>query len=809
MLKLYYGIDKYLQVGYLNPNNPFVQLDGNDSNNSWKDRNYDANLHTVLFTLPTEVKSLAEFYQSTTSEKMYPIYLDSQNTINTNIGVVKHSDNGMSFHDISISSEVSWDNCFESFGNPAGLTVSSSAYQLTSIYSSPTDLEDNVQEYLYFVRQMVKSEVEIINDKFAFKAVNNLSQSFLTCPFVPIYNSTGIAGFQYNPGYNWQYLKLNAFINAANMYRWFTKKLLIPVDNVYINNVWTRPAVSYDPRKIDFSTLHYNFDGQNSLGVNTEIVNYSVVSSGVAITKHITSDLVFVQQPEKFLTYNEFIKSLNYKQIVQSGWYTPSWVVATKEDPTKFNSFVVSGGNTRYFYLQNTDIPNQSKVCRNQYPDSDYLSKLPGGNFEIPCLSVGFCFNTDEALSKMTNYNRSFVKFRYAIEDNIGSMTGLEYSAMFYNNEVLDFEDTVPNYEFPSNTGGGGSTTTPSDGGNGTWSDADDKTSIDPTKSPSEDPVSPMPESIGITGNCVIVKLDNTAVTSLASQSWTTEGWLEHIKNVEGTSRIGEGITDLKCCFLNIATGPQITVDKIAGFNLATPISANSVYQYTQYSFGSISIPRYFDSYLDFAPYTEFTLELPFAQPISIPPEQIVGDKLQIILRVDVMSGTSMYSISNSNHLICQVPADIFIDIPFTSSEYTLSRKQMLSNSLISVGKIGFSAASQNYLGMAVAGVEGAMQPVLDGINQEANRNITQISNGGGPGATGAMGIKKAVLKISRPYVEIPSEYYDFVGAPSGFIRTLSSCSGFFSVSEFYGNLNCTDDEYNEIVRQLRDGVFP
>ena len=70
MLKLYYGIDKYLQVGYLNPNNPFVQLDGNDSNNSWKDRNYDANLHTVLFTLPTEVKSLAEFYQSTTSEKM-------------------------------------------------------------------------------------------------------------------------------------------------------------------------------------------------------------------------------------------------------------------------------------------------------------------------------------------------------------------------------------------------------------------------------------------------------------------------------------------------------------------------------------------------------------------------------------------------------------------------------------------------------------------------------------------------------------------------------------------------------------------
>ena len=808
MLKLYYGIDKYLEVGHLNRDNWLVKLDGNDTI-SFKDDNYDVKNHTILCALPTEVKSVKEFLDTSSNDVVYPIYLDAQNTISTYIGVSKDCTNELFFYDMSITKKAKdWDGCFESFEKPFGSDRND--LQLTSIYVSPKDLEDNTQEYLYFIRNMVKSEVEILNGDFAFKACKNLSQSFLTCPFVYIANGFGVLeGFSYSPGYNWQYLKLNSFINSANMYRLFTKKLLVPVDNVYINGKWTRPAVSYDPLKIDISTLHYNFDGHSTIESNTENVNYSVISKDVTITKHITSELPFVQMPEKFLTYKELFKSLDYEKIIQSGWYSPSWIVTTKADPTKFNSFVVDNGNARYFYLQNTDMPNQSKVCRNQYPDSDFLSKIPGGDFNIPCLSVGFCFNTNKSLSDITNYKRSFVKFRYAIEENIGSMTGLEYSDMFYNNEVLEFKDVVPNYEFPPDTGGGGSTTTPSNGGNGTWSDSDDKTSIDPTKSPSEDAVSPMPESIGITGNCVIVKLNNTAVSTLASQSWTTEGWLEHIKNVEGTSRIGEGITDLKCCFLDIATGPQIMIDKIAGFKLETAISGNSVYQYTQYSFGSISIPRYFDSYLDFAPFTEFTLELPFAQPVSIPPEQIVGDELQIILRVDVMSGTSMYNISNSNHLICQVPADIFIDIPFTSSEYTLSRKQMLANSLVSVGKIGFSAASQNYLGMAVAGIEGAVQPVLDGINQEANRNITQISSGGGPGAIGAMGIKKAVLKISRPFVEIPSDYYAFVGAPSGFIRTISSCSGFFSISEFYGNLNCTDDEYTEIVRQLRDGVFP
>ena len=810
MLKLYYAENKYLEIGHLKIDGKYVDsslvaIAANDN----RKESYNPGETPVALSMPSEVQSIGEFRSTVRNNTLYVLYLDSSLTKSTKFGVIYSSfSNEIRFYNTDLYVPGSeWDGCFETFEFPdlwGGLFEP----QLVSIYASKESLDNNEQEYLYFIRKMAKYENQILNNKFPV-GVNNLSSSILTVPFVLIANKLGPLGFSFKPGYNWQYIRLNSFINTANIYYMFTKKLLIPVDKMYINGTFERPAVSYDPRKLDIATLHYNFDGQGLIGLNSKSVNYSLDYDNISIRKYSTADMLFVQMPEKFYGYSELYNTLSYKKLYNTGMNNPSWLVATADNPKLLNTFVATNGNALYYYCQTVDISNLSKQCKEVYPDSTFLSEIDGDDINIPAVVIAYNFNVNSRYSEFDGYNRSYCTFRYGYGDDVGKITGLEYSTLLYNGQVQKFEDTVPNYEFPENEGGGGSTPTPSSGGNGTWSDTDDKTSIDPSADPSSDPTAPMPSSIGISGNCTIVKLNNVAVSSLASQSWTESGWLDYIKKFQGTSRIGEGITDIKTCFVDIAEGAQVTVSKIAGFTIATPINANSVYQYSQYSFGSISIPRYFDSYLDFAPFTEFTLELPFAQPVPIPPEQVVGDTLSIILRVDVMSATALYYISNSKHLICQVPADIFVDIPFTSSEYTLSRKQMLANSLISVGKMGYSAASQNYLGMSVAGVEGAMEPIMQSINQEANRNITQISAGGGPGATGAMGIKKAILKISRPYVEIPSDYYRFVGAPSGFIRQLSSCSGYFSVSDLYGNISCTDDEYNEIVDLLRAGVFP
>lgn len=805
MLKLYYAENKYLEIGHLNINNTVVAA----AANLMRKENYEAGDTQVPFSLPSEVKTLEEFYNTVTTNIVYPLFLDNTLTTATKLAVVRHTDNALSFHDLDVSVANDLDGCFECFAVPFDTKFTSA--QLTSIYVSETSLGSNTEEYYFFIRQMIKYEREILSGDFPV-GVNNLSDSILTSPFVLIKNNFGPLGFTVKPGYKWQYLKLNSFVNSANCYKWFTGKFLIPADSVYINdggtNTFVRPAISYDPRKIDIASLHYNFDGANTLAINEQDVAYTLTYDNVTIDKFCTCDLCFVQMPEKFLTYNELKASLSYKPLYNAGWNYPSFLVSKESDPRLLNSYVVSSGDATYFYLQTSDYANLSKVCKEQYADDTYLSELDG-RVKIPVLTVGFGFNINDGKGTVANYNRGFTTFRYAYGDSVGKITGSEYSSLIYNNAVQDFEDILPNYEYPVDDGNGGSSTTPSNGGNGTWKDSDDKTSIDPTASPSSDPTAPMPDSLGITGNYTLVKLNNAGLASLASQSWTESGWLDYITKFQGTSRIGEGVTDIKTCFVDITAGSVLSVSKIAGYPLATPITGNSIYQYSQYSFGSISIPKYFDSYLDFAPYTEFTLELPFGQPVQIPPEQIVGDSLSIILRVDALTGTALYYISNSKHLICQVPCNCFIDIPFASSEYTQSRNQALANTAISVGKMAYSAASQNYTGMMTAGIETAVQPMIENINQNASRNITEISSGGGPGAIGAMGIKYAVLKISRPYLVMPDDYYDFVGAPSGYIRQLSSCEGYFEVSEFYGKVSCNQDEYAEIVSQLRAGVFP
>lgn len=821
MLKLYYAENKYLEIGHLNIDNLMVASKAKHM----RKHDYNESETIVELTMPSEVKSLVEFYENTSPTVPYLLYLNSSLTKPTRIAVQKNYSDAISFHDMDINGGGgdNWGNCFETFERPYSST--NETLQLTSIYVSPKSLESNEAEYYYFIRQMIKYEKQIIDDEFPSNfsnlGVKNLSDSILTSPFVLIMNDLGPLGFTVRPGYNWDYLRLNSFVNSANCYRWFTGKLLVPCDNVYIKNGgdggdggFTRPAIAYDPRKIDLASLHYNFDGHNTIMHKTKNVPYTLTYDGVSIDSYVTANVPFVQMPERFLeggsSGGEIKTSLNYKKLFNPGFYTPSFLVATEDDPTKINSYVVSNGNALYFYLQLADFANLSKVCKEKYPDDTYLSDIPSGDINVPAVVVGFTFNIDDTDGTFDGFMRSSVTFRYGYSDTVGKLTGNEYSSLIYNDEVQEFEDVMPNYEFPPDDGiNGGSATTPRNGGNGSWSDVDDKTSIDPTASPSSDATAPMPDSIGITGNYTLIKLDNNSMASLAAQSWTESSWLDYISKFQGTSRIGEGITDIKTSFINIAEGPVMSVNKIAGYTLAEPINGKSIYQYSQYSFGSIDIPRYFDSYLDYAPFTEFVLELPFGQPVQIPPEQIVGDLLSIILRVDALTGTALYYISNSNHLICQVPCNCFIDIPFASSEYTQSRSQALANTAISVGKMAYSASTQNYTGLVTSGIETASQPFMSNINQNATRNITEISSGGGPGAIGAMGIKHAVLKISRPYLVMPGDYYNFVGAPSGYIRQLSSCNGYFSISEFYGQIDCTNDEYDEIVSQLRNGVYP
>lgn len=810
MLKLYYaGATEPIVVGYINRDNLLVQSSANENTRLKLSSMQGAPEIRVAFVLAATGSGFQTFISQYTN--ITEMFLDSGLNMSAGIAIAMNGSDAV----FMFKSDSDWIP-YDAFRTTDG-------YELASVYSSATDLTNNNEEWKYFVREMITEERDMVLGDSRYNGPG-LGYSCLTSPFVPV--DVGVANFVYRPlGFQSVSLPVNlrligsSMISAATLYYCFSGNQLIKTDKMTLKTpdggvVEFNPAVMYNPlyvNKNSFTYAYGNISPQGAQGYSTKVTLQTPVTIGdYTITSYSQFLGVFTQKPS--VTFDGSIVAA-LPDLQYSG-FTVRWGM---QAPNLFNQLTgsISAGEKRFYYTQINDSANFSAVCGVQYPESTAISNISTG--ELPCPPIALCrgqysINSSGVVTTGST-GQACSLIWYAYETNVGMATGNDLLRLFYNGKVQEYTPDVPDYNIPDDTGGGGVGDDDYQGGDGTWSEDDTDTSIDPNVAPSVDPYAPMPDDIGLEGNYYIVKLNNAGMIQLANQSWTDDSWLKHISLIQGTSRIGEGILDVKTCFVDIPAISTGTVSAIAGYTLQEPIACNIVNQYTQYTFGYLEIPKYTGTYLDYSPYSEYTLELPFAQPVKIPPELIVGDILQIILRVDVMSSTALYIIQSSKHMIAQVPADIFVSLPFGSSEYTMSRNAATLNAIQSIGTaVGTGVAASVVTGgaaapIALAGV--ALSGAATINNQEESRNITQISNGGGPGSVGAMGVKTAILKVSHPYVVIPDGYYEYTGAPSGYIKNIRDCTGYFEVETLYGRINCNEDEYDKLVAVLSSGVYP
>lgn len=644
--------------------------------------------------------------------------------------------------------------------------------------------------------------------------------------------------------------RINAqYNNYATFYTVMKGTPIVAVDTMTFGEMKYRPAVVYRPDMFTaWDNLTYDVANAGSIDAYQIPSGYNKEAIG---DKNVWAvPLAFVQIGSGYLDSYDNKDVLN-SFAYSTGTYKVFSGAQIGDDESK-NTFMAinSGVSTisvpRYNFMlcQAYPITNLSKyvydvgsgeVSRIRYGDSDNL--------------IPYIFTVTSAYwTSLTNWGRSINNLEtpwynataalavIPMPDQFTNLTGKEMLDYFYGGKVEDWTPVEPvNPDVPDDTGNGGFNDNGQFGGDGTWSDSGVNTSVG--DNPNTDPIFTMPDNLGLSGNYVIVKMTADQLEELAATAWTEDGWLAHSAKTMGISRIGEGVLSVKTCFVDIPATGQVNVSAIAGYELPSPIGASSISQYTQFKFTPIPIPKFFGSFLDYAPYTEIVVELPFGQPVNIPPELVVGDSINITLRIDVMSETATYLITNSTKLIAQVPANIFVHLPFGSSEFTQSANSA-AMSFIS-GAAGNAGGAANKIGSASQAAKSALPGMggsaalgaLGGISgiagmagtaistaasagqfmeqQNESRNITQISSGGGPGSIGAMQTKTPIVKISRPYVTIPSRFYDLNGAPSRIIRRVGDCSGYLEVSQVYGAIPCNTEEFEAICNQLGEGIFP
>lgn len=97
--------------------------------------------------------------------------------------------------------------------------------------------------------------------------------------------------------------------------------------------------------------------------------------------------------------------------------------------------------------------------------------------------------------------------------------------------------------------------------------------------------------------------------------------------------------------------------------------------QFTDVDLGTIQINKYWDSYLDYNPYTSIQLFLPFIGTVTLDPDIVMGQSVGIKYRFDACTGSCvafLYTLSNSvQSVFAEHAGYCALNIPVTSADHS------------------------------------------------------------------------------------------------------------------------------------------
>ena len=207
---------------------------------------------------------------------------------------------------------------------------------------------------------------------------------------------------------------------------------------------------------------------------------------------------------------------------------------------------------------------------------------------------------------------------------------------------------------------------------------------------------------------------------------------------------------------------------------------------------GEINFIEYFETFMDYSPYTRVTIYLPMIGYININVDAFQNDKLALKYRVDVLTGQGVAFLSNSKGLVASYNGNCAYHIPLRSRDYS----QMISG-------IANTAASTLIGGVSAPSFNGALNGAL---NFKPAGSVTTA--GSFSGNCGVLTNKKPYIIIERPSISVPKSYGHNIGYKSEITSKLSDLHGFTTVKAIHlDNVIATSEEKDELESLLRSGV--
>lgn len=221
----------------------------------------------------------------------------------------------------------------------------------------------------------------------------------------------------------------------------------------------------------------------------------------------------------------------------------------------------------------------------------------------------------------------------------------------------------------------------------------------------------------------------------------------------------------------------------------------------------SITIPKRFNDFRDYEPYTKIEMFLPFIGWISLP-SWCIGKTITPRYFFDVFNGTVKAVIWCSSTVVAEGTGTCAYDVPFSADAVGMKAGAVIS----SVGKVVASTAavvggiaSGNVIS-GVAGIAGLSGSVTQ-LQAARNANYTEIRGQLGDG-TNIKGLDTVYIKVVRPKNDsIPSTFGKDVGYTTCKTLTLTRGDGFTVVPDAEINGTMTSTEKQMIIDGLAHGL--
>ena len=291
------------------------------------------------------------------------------------------------------------------------------------------------------------------------------------------------------------------------------------------------------------------------------------------------------------------------------------------------------------------------------------------------------------------------------------------------------------------------------------------------------------------------------------------ETFLNNVKRL--WSEPGEYIIDLSYYPVDLT---QTGIDFSAAENISiggvgSEISAPEILGGKPFIYmGDYTPKAYYNSYLDYAPYTRMEIYLPYIGMRPLDVNQIMGHSLHVGYYIDYATQQVMAAIgldgTPENPLgtpINQYTGNLAVHVPLSGD----SAQQLLIGTINQgIGAVGNAAsiaggiASSNP-GQVVKGATGFIGNLIpEQVNRREYGNITAM--------TGIYSPQQVFLLIDRPILAEPTGFKDKLGYSASYGGLVSEFSGYLQCTQAQITQSCTmtKEECEEIISLLKGGIY-